>query len=174
MASANYPNFYESLPEARRRLLNNVVLYDGEPCFMLAITDHKEDGIFRAYLEPLKDPDESSLSNHSKWNESCCPVFDYSYDYPALGESLDKWMKANPDAPLLRKTLNSPKFKKFRPFPLGMVNLGGDVYYMSKRPLRRSDQGLIEDQLSVHKHELVRNKSSKLLQDRDWEMGGTS
>ena len=46
-------NFYENLKEARRRIADTVVMYEGIPHYVLCISDHKSDGIFRAYLEPL-------------------------------------------------------------------------------------------------------------------------
>ena len=44
-------NFYENLEEAQRRLRGTVVMYDGIPHYVLAITDHQSGGIFRVYMQ---------------------------------------------------------------------------------------------------------------------------
>ena len=53
MAADKYPNFYENLSEANKRLHGTVVLYDGHPYYILAISNHFTDGIMRVYMEPL-------------------------------------------------------------------------------------------------------------------------
>lgn len=137
--SANHVNFYENLEEAHRRLLATVVMYDGSPYIVQAITAHRPDEVFRVYLMPLgyeqdmAKPD--SLPNFSQHNRQS----------PALGMYLDKWMEANPkqDA-LIRKRMDSKHFNKFRPFPLGMVVRGKHTYYVERTPQRRMEQGLTQ------------------------------
>lgn len=139
-----YTNFYESLKEAHIRLRGCVVLYDSEPYLVLSITNHKPDGIFRVYLEPLPtDP----KTMKSVYNQS---VGNYPYDAPNLPEALDKWAD-DPKTGILRKQMNSPLFGKFRPFPLGMYISEKETYYLERTPLRSSPQGLKSDMIdSTH------------------------
>lgn len=128
-----YPNYYETLDEAHRRLLGTVVMYDNEPGTLVAITNHKSDGIYRAYFWPC--------SNKHKLP----PGLDLSFHAPgntAQGAYIDEFIAANKDCGLLRKQLNSPSFNKFRPFALGMMNYGGAANYLERTPERRTYQGL--------------------------------
>lgn len=130
-------NFYENLKEAVMRLRHTIVLYDGEPVYVRAITDHKKDGIFRMYLDPLHLVQKSGRS-----------IPDVSHipsDHESLGPLLDQFMDENPNSGLLRKQMNSPKFNKFRPFPLGMCNIHGQgTSYVERQPVRpRTEQGLV-------------------------------
>lgn len=130
-----YPNFYENLKEANMRLRGTVVLYDGIPHYIYIITGHKPDGIFRVYMEPIGD----NMTIH-KLNRP--PADAYSYDHPSCGPTLDEWLKGNPNSKVIRKHMNSPKFNRFRPFPLGMCNYKGSVYYIERSPTRKAEQGL--------------------------------
>lgn len=47
----------------------------------------------------------------------------------------------------ITKKMNSPYFNKFRPFPLGMVNIGGHAKYLSRTPVRSRLQGLADNSL---------------------------
>lgn len=130
-----YPNFYENLDEALRRLHSTFVVYDGEPYYIQAITNHRDDGIFRVYMTPIV-------------NGNYIPIMDnYNRADAALGLALDKWMDeggpANEGVTLVRKRINSPKFNKFRPFKMGMCNFGGRVYYLERIPNRKMEQGMI-------------------------------
>ena len=130
-----YPNFYETLKEASMRLRRTVVLYDGEPYEVMAITNHKPDGIFRVYLWPIgrhPEPERPQPQN-------------YSPESASVGPYLDEWMLgAGKNSGLLRKMMNSPMFNKFRPYPLGMCNLKGEgAFYLERQPNRKSEQGLI-------------------------------
>lgn len=117
------------------RLRGTVVLYDGEPYYVLAITDHKPDGIFRIYLEPTGwDPNIRRVRPD---------VENYSQDDPSLGKYCDDWLTANPKSGVLRKHMSSPLFNKFRPFPLGMCNSGRRASYVERMPNRKTEQGLI-------------------------------
>jgi hypothetical protein len=55
----------------------------------------------------------------------------------------------NKGHPIIRKTMNSPKFNKFRPFPLGMCNSNGRCYFLERQPLRpKVEQGLIRSMVT--------------------------
>lgn len=140
---ATHVNFYERLEEARMRLRNTVVLYDGEPHYVIAITGHKPDGIFRIYMEPLS---ETPAYSH----DSTIPSIAYGQDHPSLGAHMDAWLEG-PDGKrsnVVRKMMNSPLFNKFRPFPLGMVNTKGGVFYLERHPTRKTEQGLTQSMLA--------------------------
>ena len=123
------------------RLRGTVVLYDGLPHYIMAITAHNPDGIFRVYMEPLSDKMIVQSPNR--------PPFDqYPADHPSLGTAMDEWMANNPKSVLMRKMMNSPKFNKFRPFSLGMVNYNGRVYYLERQPTRKSEQGLTSNMIA--------------------------
>jgi hypothetical protein len=134
-----HTNFYENLKEAQMRLRGTVVLYDGIPCYVLAITNHKADGIFRIYLDPIGwDPTVS--------RPRPCPE-NYGPEDPGAGIHCDTWMEKNPNSPVMRKMMNSKLFNKFRPYPLGMCNVGTSTYYIERQPNRKSEQGLIRTML---------------------------
>jgi hypothetical protein len=139
---ADYPNFYENLKEAHMRLKGTVVLYDGEPFYLFAITNHKPDGIFRVYLDPTGwDP---NVRHEMPGYENYIPE---SND---LGVYLDDWMTARPGTAVLRKKMSSALFDKFRPFPLGMCNHGKQVYYCERQPVRpRTEQGLTRNMITA-------------------------
>ncbi len=142
MMSVSHPNFYENLQEARLRLRSTVVLYDGEPYQIIGITDHKGDGIFRVYLDAIgHDAEKHRHPNpYDIWGN-------YPHDHPSLGEMFDKWMEANPKSGVLRKQMNSPLFNKFRPFPLGMCDVGKHTYFVERQPNRKTEQGLVRSML---------------------------
>lgn len=126
-----YPNFYENMKEAHARLLQTIVLYDGLPYQIHAITDHMKDGIFRTWLVPIGISGEG-------WHLFYNHLSNYSPDNPALGPALDKIYEKEEvkKSGILRKHMNSPKFNRFRPFPLGMCNVGTQVYYVERQPIR--------------------------------------
>lgn len=128
-------NFYENIHEARMRLNNTVVMYDDEPYHVVNISDHKNDNIFRMYLDPL-----NLGTNGSCYIKGVIP--------PLPGDSrdgdiLDEFLSKNPDSSIIRKMMNSPLFNKFRPFPLGMLNDQGFAYYLQRQPTRSTLQGLV-------------------------------
>jgi hypothetical protein len=135
-----HPNFYENVKEAMMRLRRTVVLYDGEPWVVLAITNHKPDGIFRVYLDPIgKDPNK----NRQRPEPEGFPP-----EHPGLGGYMDTWIDEHPDSGIKRKQMNSPLFNKFRPYPLGMCNIkGSGCYYIERQPNRKTEQGLISSML---------------------------
>lgn len=138
---APFPNFYENITEARNRLQNTVVLYDNEPYYVLDICDHKPDGIFRVYLDKLGHQREMAYQNIA------IPSYNYHATQSAeRGAAMDK-LADDPKSkyPIIRKMMNSPAFKRFRPFPLGMANTGGSAWYFERQPLRPAmQQGLAE------------------------------
>ncbi len=141
----DHPNFYENLKEAQMRLVNTIVLYDGEPYYVLAITDHKKDGIFRVYMDKMGQP-EGMLHQNTH------VPYDW-HDEPggmSKGDKLDEWLSKNEGKGILRKQMNSPLFNKFRPFPIGMCNNHGTVVYIERSPTRNTQQGLMPNMLSYY------------------------
>jgi len=135
-----YTNHFETLKEARLRLSNTVVLYDGKPYRVLAIDDHKSDGIFRMYLDDLLHPEGCALRRVPM------PLDPYE---GSVGEAMDKFLDEKGDIGVIRKMMNSPLFQKFRPFPLGMVNTGGSVVYSERQPTRSTFQGLTQQMINT-------------------------
>lgn len=143
-----YTNFYETQKEASMRLTGTVVLYDGEPYYVLLISDHKADGIFRVYLDKLGTKNGMAHIN--------IPVPYHNHPDPKFnGDSMDEWLEKNPDKGIIRKMMNSPKFNKFRPFPLGMMNCEGNVVYAERRPNRSTQQGLTDTMIKSNVVSLV-------------------
>jgi hypothetical protein len=136
--SKTYPNFYETVKEANMRLRGTIVLYDKEPYYVLGVADHKGDGIFRIYLDPLSKL--ISMQNNP-------PPFLNGSEYNSFGVSMDAWLEANKDRGILRKHMTSTLFNKYRPFPLGMANYQGDAIFIERHPTRKTEQGLTESML---------------------------
>ena len=134
-----HTNFYETVKEAEMRLLNTIVLYEGKPYYVLAIDNHRNDGIFRIYLDDMSHPEGSVLSRFHDIPYEWVP---YEPGHPPKGVKLDEWMEKHPDSGLIRKMMNSPHFNNYRPFPLGMMNFGGGVGYLERSPQRHTQQGL--------------------------------
>lgn len=136
----NLPNTFENVKEAMLRLRRTVVLYDGEPYIVLVVTNHKNDNIFRIYLEPTgRDPNKKYERPEPE---------QYPPEHPGLGQYMDTYLTQHPDCGVLRKKMNSPLFNKFRPYPLGMCNIKGDgTYYVERQPNRKTEQGLISSML---------------------------
>lgn len=143
---ATYTNFYETINESHMRLKNTVVMYDGYPHYVWAITDHKKDEIFRVYLEPLP------LLSQDYESSDYFPPNRYCAADPKLGPCFDEWLEKTPQTTIIRKQMNSPLFNKFRPFELGMCNMkdDGQVIYLERSPLRSSEQGLTSSMVIVH------------------------
>lgn len=137
---ANHPNTFETVKEAMMRLRRTVVCYDGEPYVVLAITNHMSNGIFRIYLDPIgKDPNKMRQRPEPEG---------FPPEHPGLGPYMDTWIAEHPDSGIIRKEMNSPKFNKFRPYPLGMCNIkGSGTYYIERQPNRKTEQGLISSML---------------------------
>ncbi len=142
-----YPNFYETPNEASMRLLNTIVMYDDEPYYVIGISNHKPDGIYRMYLDFLGNP-QGCVSRRASLQEAGWPFSDYT-GHPSLGAMADEWLEKNKDKGVIRKMMNSPSFNKFRPFPLGMCNQGGQVSFIERQPTRHTQQGLTSGMLST-------------------------
>lgn len=138
-----YPNFYETVAEANIRLRGTIVLYDGVPHYIHTITDHKTDGIFRIYMHPTGYDDSKKFPKIPALN-------DYPPGHEVLGPILDKWMENNTSSGVIRKSMNSSLFNKFRPYPLGMCNSGTQVYYIERLPNRKTEQGLVKSMLDYN------------------------
>lgn len=138
----SYVNFYENIKEAEIRLRHTCVLYDGKPYYVLAMDDHREDGVFRIYLDEMGHKNGMTFNN----------FYDIPYEVPMApgqkrGKLMDDWMEKNPGHRIIRKKMNSPLFNKFRPFDLGMMNLGGRVIFIERQPTRNTQQGLTTQML---------------------------
>lgn len=144
-----YPNFYENLKEALKRLKSTVVLYEGAPYYIHIITAHKPDGIFRAYMEPLATAMTGEKPQYD----------DFDYFSDEIGNYLDAWLADHPETPIVRKYMSSKGFDKFRPFPLGMCNYRGDCYYLDRIPNRLTQQGLLSSMVIETKIGALPNKS---------------
>lgn len=135
-------NFYENLKEALARLRGTIVVYDGVPYYVSTITNHKPDTIFRVYLSPLGMREEpGSHVPHPELDQ-------YPPEHPAIGPYMDKFIIDFPKAGILRKRMNSPLFNRFRPYPLGMCNIGKRTCYIERQPNRKMEQGLIRSMLN--------------------------
>lgn len=140
-------NFFETVKEANIRLRGTVVMYDGEPYSVIAVTDHKKDGIFRIYLIPIGiENDKGGPSDYSKLYPA--PYLSIGCDHPNFGAEMDKWLANNEDkTKVIRKSMNSPLFNKYRPYPLGMCNYDTYVTYVERQPTRKTEQGLTRQML---------------------------
>jgi hypothetical protein len=129
-------NFYENLAEAKIRLEQTYVMYDGKPYFAVVLGDHS-DGKIRIYLDDYEGG--AFIRNR----DGSFPYYAnyHTTDYPQV---VDEWYKNNPKTGLIRKEIGSPLFNKFRPFPLGNMNYGGSVIYTERTPTRNTNQGLRE------------------------------
>ena len=152
--SASYKNFYESLKEANMRLNGTVVLYDGDPYYVLCITDHMKDGEFRVYLDPVSD--QMAVNRFSDL-PSNIPEGHFLGLGTNRGAEMDKWMEAHKDSGVIRKNLSSKKFNSFRSFPLGMMEYGRSYcMYVERHPTRNPQQGLQGNSL-IAKQVLLEN-----------------
>lgn len=129
-----YPNFYENISEACMRLRGTIVIYDCEPYYILAICEHS-DGKFRVYMTPIEGV-----------QKMCIPCLtSLPHPHPSMAAQLDQYVSGSVDGggKVVRKQMDSPKFNKFRPFALGMMNYKGAAIYCERKPLRpKTEQGL--------------------------------
>jgi hypothetical protein len=154
-----HPNFYENHKEALMRLNHTVVLYDGEPFQIKTISNHKADGIFRVYMQPIGLSPEQQLKDRPFLNV----IGNYNPEYPGVGEMYDQAIDGK-DTNIIRKMMNSPKFNKFRPYPLGMCNIRGQgTFYVERQPNRKSEQGLIRTMLFETHVTTSGNRSNDLI-----------
>jgi len=136
-----YKNFYEDIKEARKRVDNTVVMYDKVPHYVLCTTDHKSDGIFRVYMEPLGE--DMVVNKHE------IPCNAYEGNTEVIGAQMDTFLNTPNSNGIIRKHMNSPLFDRFRPFPLGMCNHHGKTLYTQRQPSRHTQQGLTASGLIV-------------------------
>lgn len=150
------------------RIDSTIVLYDDDPYYVLTVCDHKDDGIFRVYLDPLPDETRSHMAHqmhHIPYNWM---------DEPGRtrGDMMDKWMESEDGkkSGVIRKMMNSPKFNKFRPFPLGMQNVDGGVTFLERKPCRYTQQGLMDNMVSIN---LIRfAEERRPMNQRKWAFFG--
>lgn len=115
---------YESLEDARLRLKNTVVLYDGDPVFIRNIEPSRseKDGIFRIHADALPlNVDEDGIE---------------------VGDWIEAAKKAG-----LRKFISSKNFD-IAPFKMGYVNLRKGAVFCSRLPRRQQKQGLSAESYS--------------------------
>lgn len=134
-----YPNFFETIKEARMRLEQTVITHNGFPYYCLTVGDDTEDGIFDVYLDPLRD-DQMEMAIH-QYGDIPFHWIDEE-DGETKSDRMRKWLQIRPDSGVITKKANDPGFNNFRPFPLGMVNIAGQVTYTERSPTRNMQQGL--------------------------------
>jgi hypothetical protein len=134
-SESNRLNFYENQNEASIRLRRTVVMYDDEPYYVIGISDHKNDGKLRIYL------DKMGYDGIGRNRDPAIPSY-HDFHPNELGPILDSWIEANPTKGIVRKFLGAAGFNKFRPFPLGNMNMDGQVVYVERTPTRNTFQGL--------------------------------
>lgn len=149
-----YPNFYENIKEANMRIRSTLVLYDGEPFYVICVCNHKIDGIFRVYMEEACTgmPYEHEINSVPYQGDN----------YPNVGVKMDQYLDSNPNSKIIRKMMNSPAFNRFRPFPLGMANHQGAAAYIERQPTRRIEQGLSGAMLTAYFHGKVDHPVSQV------------
>jgi hypothetical protein len=137
-----YKNFFETQQEAHARLNGTVVMYDGEPVHIIAITDHAGDGVLRAYVRKIG-------YTQAEFNQLPMPnqIHNFPVGHSGIGQYLDQFIVDNPSCRIARKRMDSPKFNKFRPYDLGMYWDPPYIYYVERQPNRKMEQGLIQSML---------------------------
>jgi hypothetical protein len=135
---AKYTNFYETVHEVQMRLRGTLIMYGEYLCTVLGVSSHVGDGVFRLYVEKVGQG-EYGLSFNQPHGP---PINNYSSDDPVLGVEMDKWLAKNPNSSVMCVLMNDPLLNRFRPFPLGMCNSNGLVYYLERTPTRKTEQGL--------------------------------
>lgn len=141
----SHTNFFENIKEINMRIQGTVVLYNGSPHYVYCVTDHKSDGIFRVYMEPIPDNPNDLLEYRAKHVPYCD-----EYSTELIGKSMDKYLSETKNTKIIRKMANSPAFNKFRPFPLGFVNdpIRGKAIFTERNPTRHTQQGLCDNMIS--------------------------
>jgi hypothetical protein len=138
------------------RLDNTVVLYDNKLYYVLCIADHKPDGIFRVYLDPIGNMWSNNHSVPTSW-----------HDEPGMtkGKKMDDYIASQTGCTILRKHINSPLFKRFRPFPLGFVNSEAAkcAIFTERSPTRHTQQGLTDSMISSKAIQFNPDAPSKLM-----------
>lgn len=135
---AKHKNFFETIEEAKMRLNKSVVQYRDDFYYVVYVSDQKEDGKFRVYLDKLGQ-------GQAIWHRTNFPQ---SPDYSS-SELVAKYDSAIKNKSygegFIRKYATSRYFNKFRPFPMGNMNIDGEVIYCERSPTRNMNQGLLRD-----------------------------
>src|SRR3546814_5918592 len=92
-----YTNFYETVKEADMRLRHTLVMYDGEPYYVLLISDHKKDGVFRIYM------DKAGNEHGFAFQREQVP-YEASSSWNVTATVMDDWLEKNPDRQSTRLT----------------------------------------------------------------------
>lgn len=135
-----HKNFYQTLKEAQMRLKGTIVQYKDDFYYVVDVTDHMSDGVFRVYMDRLG----AGRVGLERYGGSFPNEHDYHHG-TTMGEKYDKWLDKNPGADFIRKYANSRNFNQFRPFPLGNVNYDGSVIHCVRTPTRNMHQGLLKE-----------------------------
>lgn len=166
---AKHKNFYETVKEAEMRLQSTIVLYEGEPYYVLCITDHKADGIFRIYLDKIGFH-EKGLA-HQRIPGIPWDNYDESPSN-SKGHKMDAWLEKNPDSGIVRKFMSSSGFDNYRPFPLGMLNEGGSTFYIERMPQRSTQQGLMQTMIKQKVVDLADNPGQRVARGASFQFFG--
>jgi len=137
-----YPNFFETIKEARMRLESTIVAYEGVPYHCITVGD--DDGqFFDLYLDPIERGKSMAVATFSD-----IPIhwFDEPGE-PSKSEKMREWLEKRPESGVFTKKANDPGFNKFRPFSLGMVNTNGLCLYTERAPTRNMQQGLTQQMI---------------------------
>lgn len=147
MEYPRYPNFYESLEEARHRLNRTVVLYDDLPFHINHIDKNPEEEIFDLFLSPLGLSDETKIKIFL--NDLQNYYYEPSVYDPEVWKYCSDFIKNFPGEMVIKK-INDPLFNYFRPFPLGMMAEGKGVVYLERVPVRpKMEQGLTTSAINM-------------------------
>jgi hypothetical protein len=139
-----FPNFFETSEEARMRLRRTIVKYKDDFYHIMEVSNHRQDGKFRVYMEPL------GRSYVGRDANPLLPEISV-YGEPSInGQILDEYLDSMSGRPesevgVIRKYASSKHFNKFRPFPLGNVNTKGGVIHCERSPTRNMHQGLLSE-----------------------------
>lgn len=145
-----FKNFYETLQECSMRLRKTVVMYDSKPYYVYAVKGHP-DGKFRVYMDELGH----GASPRDRYGR-------YLPGWDNTSEALDKFISSSKNKTMIRKFATSRKFNRFRPFPLGNVNLEGSVIYCERSPTRNMHQGLIAEAIMSSPVSTSPNRDTKI------------
>src|SRR3546814_15537624 len=78
------------------RLRHTLVMYDGEPYYVLLISDHKKDGVFRIYM------DKAGNEHGFAFQREQVP-YEASSSWNVTATVMDDWLEKNPDKGVIRK-----------------------------------------------------------------------
>lgn len=133
-----HANFYQTLSEARMRLRDTIVMYKNEPYWVMEVIEDPNDNKFRVYMDPLGKK-YVGREAYPDWPVSM------AYSNSAYKDAVDSFIANTPECKIIRKFANSKHFNNFRPFPLGNMNVSGEVVYCERTPTRNMQQGMLPD-----------------------------